>query len=260
MKRLAPSILALSLAAMVGTASAQSAGQLQYGQLQYDQPQYGQPQYGQTQYGQPEADRYGQSQGGEYDYARVVRVDPVIQPDYDSNGAYPNGSQQHCYTRNDGYVSGDGYDGNGYGNASNGGYREDGYDDDRNDGYTDNGSYRNNGNEGARTMATVLGGVIGAVVGSQVGGGSARYATSAIGTLVGGVAGRNIYNQSVNQRRNASVTVCDPQQVNDGYDGDNDGRVAGYDVTYEYAGRTYQTRTDYHPGDRIRVRVDVRPE
>lgn len=33
----------------------------------------------------------------------------------------------------------------------------------------------------------------------------------------------------------------------------------GYNVTYEYAGRRYQTRTDYHPGDRIRVRVDVRP-
>ena len=40
----------------------------------------------------------------------------------------------------------------------------------------------------------------------------------------------------------------------------NDGRVAGYDVTYEYAGRQFTTRTNYHPGDRIRVRVDVRPE
>ena len=37
-------------------------------------------------------------------------------------------------------------------------------------------------------------------------------------------------------------------------------QVAGYDVTYEYANRTYRTRTDYHPGDRIRVRVDVQPE
>jgi hypothetical protein len=33
-----------------------------------------------------------------------------------------------------------------------------------------------------------------------------------------------------------------------------------YDVTYEYAGRQYVTRTDHHPGDRMRVRVDVRPE
>ena len=40
----------------------------------------------------------------------------------------------------------------------------------------------------------------------------------------------------------------------------NDGRVTAYDVTYEYAGRQFVTRTNYHPGDRIRVRVDVRPE
>jgi uncharacterized protein YcfJ len=37
-----------------------------------------------------------------------------------------------------------------------------------------------------------------------------------------------------------------------------DEELAGYDVTYEYANRTYHTRTNYHPGDRIRVRVDVR--
>jgi uncharacterized protein YcfJ len=33
-----------------------------------------------------------------------------------------------------------------------------------------------------------------------------------------------------------------------------------YDVTYEYAGRTYTTRTDYDPGERIRVRVEVHAE
>jgi hypothetical protein len=41
---------------------------------------------------------------------------------------------------------------------------------------------------------------------------------------------------------------------------DEDERLQGYDVTYEYANRTYRTRTNYHPGDRIRVRVDVQPE
>ena len=38
------------------------------------------------------------------------------------------------------------------------------------------------------------------------------------------------------------------------------GSATAYDVTYEYAGRTYTTRTNHHPGDRMRVRVDVRPE
>jgi uncharacterized protein YcfJ len=36
-----------------------------------------------------------------------------------------------------------------------------------------------------------------------------------------------------------------------------DERVVGYDVEYEYHGRIYHTRTDSHPGRRIRVAVDV---
>lgn len=250
MKRLATSILALGLAATVGTASAQSSGYYS---------QYGSQQYG-SQYGQPTVDRYGQSSGSHYDYARVIRVDPVIQSGYGygnngsySNGGYANGSQR-CYTRNDGYASDDSYYGNdGYYGRDNG-YRDDGY-------YGNDGGYRG-GNETSRTVATVIGGVVGAVVGSKIGGGSGRYVTSALGTMAGGMAGRAIYDQSVRQRRNASVTVCDPEPVRDGYGYSrvNDNRVSGYDVTYEYAGRSYRTRTDYHPGDRIRVRVDVRPE
>ena len=34
-------------------------------------------------------------------------------------------------------------------------------------------------------------------------------------------------------------------------------RVLGYNVSYEYNGRVYRTQTDHHPGDRIRVAVQV---
>ena len=51
------------------------------------------------------------------------------------------------------------------------------------------------------------------------------------------------------------MRVCEPVS----YRRERD-RVDGYDVTYEYAGRMYHTRSDYNPGDRIRVRVDVRPD
>ena len=90
---------------------------------------------------------------------------------------------------------------------------------------------------------------------------------NAVGSMVGGAAGRGIYDANRRQR-DAYVTVCEPDPYRDGgYDRyDADGRdgyeraVDRYDVTYEYAGRQYTTRTSYHPGDRIRVRVDVRPE
>ena len=113
-------------------------------------------------------------------------------------------------------------------------------------------------------MATVIGGIAGAVLGSKIGDGSGRYVGTAVGSMVGGMAGRSIYDSSQRNRqqeRRGMVRVCDPVPVTsrDGYYDDEE-RLSGYDVTYEYANRTYHTRTNYHPGDRIRVRVDVRAE
>ena len=259
MKRLTATLLALGLAA-AGTASAQSY----YGSDPYYRNADSRTYLDSRNPVQP--DRYGNSSGVVYDYARVVRVDPVIGSGY---GRYPaTASGQRCYSSpaNGGYVSNDPYR-DGY--SSRDGYY--GRDDYRRDDYGrdpyDNGRY---GTDTGRTVATVVGGIAGAVLGSKIGGGSGSYVASALGTMVGGMAGRQIYeNVQRNQARNrGTVTYCDPEPVRDGYYGNqrvndgriNDSRVDGYDVTYEYAGRQFTTRTDYHPGDRIRVRVDVRPE
>lgn len=249
MNRLNASILALGLAAAVGTASAQSYGS--YGNDPY---------YRNQGYSQPYPDRYGQSSGASYDYARVIRVDPVIGSGY---GSYPASSSQRCYNRQDGYVSNDPYYRNDGYYAGNSGYNRNGYYGNdgyygRNDGYNNPGY----GNTAGRTMATVIGGVLGAAIGSKVGGGSARYATSAIGSMVGGIAGQQVYENIQRQRnpRTGVVTVCDPVPADGRYYGTGNSGVSAYDVTYEYAGRRYTTRTNYHPGNRIRVRVDVRPE
>lgn len=235
MKRLSVAVMAVGLLA-TGMASAQTS----------------------RQYGT--SDRYGDE--AYYDYARVVRVDPVIDGGYrDARGT----TSQRCYYRDaDDVYARDGYRGDVYG--------------DRREGY-DNGDYRDvygqdgygdrrpspGGTDAGRTVATVIGGIAGAVLGSKVGDGSGRYVGTAVGSMVGGMAGRSIYDTSQRNRQvqRGRVRVCDPVPVNDGrYGGDyyGEGRVSGYDVTYEYGGRTYRTRTGYHPGDRMRVRVDVRPE
>ena len=243
MKRLFVSTLALGLAAATGLASAQT--------------------YSSAPYNNGYSRTYDQDANVRYDYARVVRVDPVFDSRYDSRygSNYPTSQSQRCYQR-DTYVRGDngGYNDGYYGDE--GSYRND------RDGYYDQyGNYhrRSGGTQTGATVATVVGGIIGAAVGSQVGGGSARYATSAIGSMVGGMAGRQIYEQRQRDRdRVGTVTVCDPVPVSDGYSNNgyysNDRSVNAYDVTYEYAGHQYTTRTNYHPGDRIRVRVDVRAE
>ena len=230
MKHLSSVLLAIGLAGTSSVALAQSG---------YDR--YGNGYYGNT------------SQASHYDYARVIRVDPVLDGRYSRTNNYGNYGQQRCYeTTTAGSYERDGY------------YRNDGYY--QNDGYNDPYGRSYGGSNAGRNVATIVGGIAGAVLGSQVGGGSGTYAATAIGSMVGGMAGRQIYDQSQRDRYNRSgtVRVCDPEPVRDGYGGGYDGYRTGnanaYDVTYEYNGRQYTRRMDYHPGDRVRVRVDVSPE
>ena len=251
MKRLSASLLVAGLA-FTGSAFAQSSGY--YGQEDryngsdpYPSGSYGADSYRADPY---QSDSY-QERGATYDYARVLRVDPVIGSGYGNRTSQQSGrcyyrQADDVYTGNDGY-----YDQNDRYGRDNGYY---GRDDD----------YRNNGNQTSRTVATVIGGIAGAVLGSKIGDGSGRYVGTAVGSMVGGMAGRSIYDSSQRNRqeqRRGTVRVCDPVPVTsrDGYYGDDES-LDGYDVTYEYANRTYHTRTNYHPGDRIRVRVDVQAE
>ncbi len=225
MPRIAASILAAALIVPMatGTASAQD-----------------------SRYPAPAQDRYAQTDSAYHDYARVLRVDPVLQSGHGPTRV----SSDHCYSE-EGYYA-DNRD-EGYGDR----YDDRRYDDRRyDDGY---------GTPTGRNVATVIGGIVGAALGSKVGGGSARYATAAVGSMVGGMAGREVYESAQRNKqppRRASVTVCDPIRDTDDnrYQTAGTSEVSAYDVTYEYAGREYITRTAYHPGDRIRVRVDVRPE
>lgn len=156
-----------------------------------------------------------------YDYARVVRVDPIIVRDQNREPA-------RCYDR-----------------PAQGSYGGGG-----GDYYGDN---TPTVNAPGRSLATVIGGVAGAVVGSRFGGGSGQLLGTAVGTVAGGLAGQSVYDANHPQDRQGYVRVCDPAP-------EPRESVDGYDVTYEYGGRTYHTHSDYNPGDRIRVRVEAAPE
>ncbi len=247
MKRLSAALLAIGLASS-------SAAFAQSGYYPSNNGYYGNDRNSDYQ-----DDRYrnnGYQQGdASYDYARVIRVDPVIGS-YRGTANYGN---QRCYETQ----SAGGYQNGGY-------YGNDGY---PNDGYRNGGSYGNDpygnsryGNSSAgRNVATVIGGIAGAVLGSKIGGGTGTYAATAIGSMVGGMAGRQVYENTQRDRyvRPGVVRVCDPEPVGRdgyGYSRTGDNRASAYDVTYEYGGRRYTRRMDYHPGDRLRVRVDVSPQ
>ncbi len=108
----------------------------------------------------------------------------------------------------------------------------------------------------------ILGGIIGAALGNQIGSGDGRRAATVAGAVIGSAIGHDVGDRR-NPRNERVVTESRP------YDAERcevrheerfEERIEGYRVTYEYNGIRQTTQLPYDPGDRIRVRVDVRPE
>lgn len=157
----------------------------------------------------------------EYDWARVVRVDPIIE-NYDEpiERDVCRSEPVEYYEPRYAYRSGDSRDGTG---------------------------------------GALLGAIIGGALGNTVGRGDGRRAATIAGAVIGGSVGHNRatrggYREVGGSYRQSSERVCETR-----VDYQRREQVVGYDVTYEYNGRAYSTRTDAHPGDRIQVAVSVAP-
>lgn len=188
--------------------------------------------------------RYDQGHRGDngprWDIARVVNVDPILAPGEPSY-------RQQCWQEPVRYVE-------------------------HGRGYNDRRYARNSGL--GQSTSTVLGGILGAAIGHQIGDGSGQRAATAAGALIGGAIAndryreRNGYGNGYGQRGYDDgygrgyerETVRYEQRCQTVADGRSEDRVVGYRVAYDYNGHVYTTQTPYHPGDSIRVRVDVVPE
>lgn len=101
----------------------------------------------------------------------------------------------------------------------------------------------------------VVGGIAGGILGNQVGKGHGRDAATAAGAVIGALAGDRIANQNAQpvyregEREVRSCRTVYDQQT----------RVNGYRVTYDYNGHSYTTITREHPGQSMAVRVSVTP-
>ncbi len=104
----------------------------------------------------------------------------------------------------------------------------------------------------------VIGAVIGGVLANGLGhdGGSRKVATAA-GAIMGGAVGMSIASR---QAQAQPVTRYETRQMctveNHITTEEN---LIGYRVRYRYQGQVYVMETDRHPGDTVRVRVDVTP-
>ena len=105
---------------------------------------------------------------------------------------------------------------------------------------------------------TLVGTMLGAAIGHQLG---RDKKGKQIGRIAGAVLGASIATDADNRRNDSRYRVeyRDEERCETRYTTHYQQEVVGYDVAYQYHGKTYYTRMDRHPGDRIEVSVDVRP-
>lgn len=116
----------------------------------------------------------------------------------------------------------------------------------------------------------IVGGLAGGVLGHQVGGGSGKDVATALGVVLGAMAGDQL------QNRDARSPYDNGQYRNNPYDNggyetaqrevqrcrtvyDAQTRITGYRVSYDYRGQNYTTFMRSNPGSSLPVRVTVEP-
>lgn len=115
--------------------------------------------------------------------------------------------------------------------------------------------YRDNNRGDPNIAGAILGGIIGGVAGHQIGGGHGRDVATGLGAVLGAGIGAN-----AGRGYGGNTEHVNYEQRCETYnDYHYENRLDGYDVTYRYNGRLYNTSLPYDPGRSIPIRVDVQP-
>ena len=176
------------------------------------------------------ANKYRAHNDSAFDYAKVVDVTPVIETYEVNNPVEQCWDEQIRHETN---------------------YSDRGYNDRRRTSHT----------------GEIFGAIIGAAVGNQVGSGRGKKVATAAGAILGGSIARDIKNG--NRRSNNRYSDRNTYQNQGGYETVQrcelrdsvtmQERVVGFDVAYKYRGNVFNTRMNQQPGDKIKVRVTVKP-
>ena len=107
--------------------------------------------------------------------------------------------------------------------------------------------------------STLAGALIGGVIGHQFGSGRGNDAATVAGTLIGAaIASDAAYKR--NREGYETVQYSRPvRRCESRLQEHREERIDGYRVVYRYQGQKYMTEMPYDPGNRLRVRVDIRP-
>lgn len=103
--------------------------------------------------------------------------------------------------------------------------------------------------------ATIFGTILGGVIGSRFGGGSGKTVATIAGATVGGAIAHDVHDR---KHPSQYYTTLEEQCYTE-ISWYNEERIIAWDVDWRYRGKTYFSRMDENPGDRIPVRVSVSP-
>ena len=101
----------------------------------------------------------------------------------------------------------------------------------------------------------ILGALIGGAIGNELG---HKKSNKRVGAVAGAILGGSIASDIGRNQRHSGYTKTE-KVCNVSHTVRQQQQLTGYNVSYKYHGRHYQTVMDNHPGKRIRVAVDVRP-
>lgn len=124
----------------------------------------------------------------------------------------------------------------------------------------DNHGYERQNGQDRKYGGAIVGGLAGGVIGNQIGGGAGKDVATALGVVVGAMAGDHLENngrRAQYDNRPQEVSQREVQTCRTVYDTQT--RITGYNVDYEYRGQSYTTFMHTHPGKRLPVRVSVEP-
>ena len=112
--------------------------------------------------------------------------------------------------------------------------------------------------KGSATPALV-GGIIGGVLGNEVGrGGDNKKIGAVVGSILGMSIAKDISRKS-HSNDSSRVTYKDVERCEITQQRQTYRELSGYEVEYAYHGHNYTTFMREHPGDQLRVAIDVRP-
>ncbi|MFZ2391154.1 MAG: glycine zipper 2TM domain-containing protein [Rhodoferax sp.] len=125
-------------------------------------------------------------------------------------------------------------------------------------------------NQDRQYGGAIVGGLAGGILGHQVGGGSGKDAATALGVVLGAMAGDQLQNRDARPRYDNGYYGSGPyddggyetaqrevQRCRTVYDAQT--RLTGYRVSYDYRGQNYTTFMRTNPGNSLPVRVSVDP-